>query len=577
MTAVAVRPDPPTTVRTVRRRGLLGPGSALLGAVVGLLVLGPPLVMVVGLGSGFADAFAGALALPGLAEMLVNTVIALVAGTGCAVVVGCLFAWLDERTDAHLGWVSRILPVVPLLVPPIAGAIGWALLASPNAGFLNGAIRGVAGLVGVEITSGPLDVFSWPGLVFVYTLYLVPHVYLTVAAALRNLDPALEEAARVGGASPGRVLRTVTLPAVRPAIVGGALLAGVFGLALYSVPVILGTQARIEVLAVTVVRLLTAEFPPRTDVAIVLGLVLFVAVVGLYLVQVAVLRRARFATISGRAGRGARLRLGRWRTPARALLLGYLLVTAVLPFLGLLVVSLQPFWSADVRLSALDLDAFGEVLVERALTRDALVNSVLLGLVGATVAILATAVLAYAARTWLRPGPRALAGGITKLPGTMSHIVVALAFVAALAGPPVGLAGTVLLLFLAYVVLYLPQASVSAESALAQVGQPLAEASRVCGAPPGRTFRRVVLPLMTPGLAAGWALVFVLVSGDITASVMLAGTRNPVVGSVTLDLWTNGTYPQLAALSVVVTAVSAAVVLTSMRLTRGRDADRIRR
>ncbi|MBW0101012.1 iron ABC transporter permease [Pseudonocardia sp. KRD291] len=533
------------------------------------LVLGPPMVMVAGLGSGVGQAVSAAVALPGLGTMLLNTVIALVISTGCAVVLGCLFAWLDERTDAHLGWVSRILPVVPLLVPPIAGAIGWALLASPNAGFLNGAIRAAAGLVGIEITSGPLDVFSWPGLVFVYTLYLVPHVYLTVAAALRNLDPAMEEAARVGGAGPARVLRTVTLPSVRPAILGGALLAGVFGLALYSVPVILGTQARIEVLAVTVVRLLTAEFPPRTDVAIVLGLVLFLAVTALYLAQVAVLRRSRFATISGRAARGTRLRLGRWRAPSRALLLGYLLVTAVLPFLGLLVVSLQPFWSANIRFSALQLDAFSEVLVGRRLTRDALVNSVLLGLVAATAAVLGAAVIAYAARTYLRGTLRTLVNGITKLPGTMSHIVVALAFVAALAGPPFGLAGTVMLLFLAYVVLYLPQASVSAESALAQVGDPLAEASRVCGAPPGRTFRRVVLPLMTPGLAAGWALVFVLVSGDITASVMLAGTTNPVVGSVTLDLWTNGTYPQLAALSVVVTAVSAAVVLVSMRLTRG--------
>lgn len=572
---LTVAPEPATVAPAATRRR---PGNALLilaGALtvaVAFLILYPLAGMLTSLflgeeGAGLG-AFAEASALPGLAETLRNTGIVLAASTLLAVVLGSGFAWVNERSDARIGWMTEILPIIPLLVPPIAGAIGWALLGTPNAGFLNVVLRDVLGWFGIVVETGPLNVYSWYGLIFVYTLYMVPHVYLTVAAGLRNVDPSLEEAARSSGSGPWRTVLRVTLPSVKPAIIAGTLLALVIGLALYSVPVIIGTQARIDVLAVTIVRLLTVQFPPQTEVAVVLGLILLVVISSIYLLQVRVLRRSRFATIGGRGQRQARVRLGWWRRPAQALMLTYVVLTSILPLAGLLLVSLQSFWSATIDWSSLSLASYYEVIVDRRQTQLALRNSLLLGVLGATAAVLAAALIAYAVRLYLAGPLRTVVNGVTKLPGAMSHIVIGVAFVAAFAGPPFQLAGTVLLLFLCYIVLYMPQASVSAESALAQIGGELPEAARVFGASPGRTLRRVVLPLMVPGLAAGWALVFVLMSGDITASVMLAGTRNPVVGSVTLDLWTNGTYPQLAALSVVITIASSVVVLTSMRLAR---------
>ncbi|OLT16149.1 hypothetical protein BJF78_14725 [Pseudonocardia sp. CNS-139] len=261
-------------------------------------------VGIVGDGPAFGAAAAAVLSAPTLLPMLGNTAIVLGTSTALAVVVATLFAWLSERTTARAGWLAGVLPVVSLLVPSIAGAIGWVLLASPRAGFLNVALADL----GVPLV---LDVFSWPGLVLVYTLYLVPQVYLPVSAALAELDPALEEAARVGGRGPVRTLITVTLSAVRPAILSGALLALVYGVALFSVPLIIGTQARIDILSVEIVRLLTTEFPPRLPEAIVLSVVVLLVLGAAWAVNARVVRGGRFATISGRAAAGRRLRLGR--------------------------------------------------------------------------------------------------------------------------------------------------------------------------------------------------------------------------------------------------------------------------
>ena len=143
--------------------------------------------------------------------------------------------------------------------------------------------------------------------------------------------------------------------------------------------------------------------------------------------------------------------------------------------------------------------------------------------------------------------------GAIKFPATLSHIVIAVGFVLALGGGPFNLAGSVVILMLAYLALYFPQTSVATDNAVAQVGRELPEASRVGGAGEGRTFRRIYLPLMAGGLAAGWALLFVRCVGDLTASSILAGPRQPRVGWKILQVYTDGSYSEMAALSVVLT------------------------
>jgi iron(III) transport system permease protein len=125
---------------------------------------------------------------------------------------------------------------------------------------------------------------------------------------------------------------------------------------------------------------------------------------------------------------------------------------------------------------------------------------------------------------------------------------------------PFNLQGGWLILLLAYLAVYLPTASITAESSVRQVGNQLVEASRVFGASRGRTFWRVQLPLILPGLAAGWASIFALVLGELNAAAILSGPRNPTIGYMILTLFDNGTYSQLAAIGSLIGVVSAVTV-----------------
>lgn len=542
---------------------------SLLVAVLVLYPLGRVLVATYFPGGRFDPAPFAAVWNAGLAGLLANTALAVCSATVIAVLVGSLLAWLTERTDIGLNMAGRIMPVLPLLVPPIAGAIGWVLLGAPRSGFLNAWGGDLLRAWGFA-PGGPLvNVFSMPGLIFVYVIYLVPHVFLTVAAGLRNLDPALEEASRISGAGPVATVVNVTLPAVLPQVVSGAILALIAGFALFSLPLVIGGQAGIEILSVRIVHLMTASFPPRTGEAMILGLVIVAVIGASWWVQRRVLAGRAFATIGGKGARVMRVRLGLWRWPARALFGVYVLIASVLPVGALVVVSLQAFWSPRIVLARLSLTNY-ETLFASAFVRQGLGNSLLLGVVAGAAAMLLSAVIVF----WIdRARLRRLAmlvDGVTKLPAAVSHLVIAIAFIVAFAGAPFHLHGTLMILFLAFIVLYTPQSTLSAQAALVQVGPQLSEASLMAGAGLGRTFVHVTLPLMVPGLLAGWTVLFVLIAGDITASSMLAGTRNPVAGFVILDLWTNGAFPPLAAFAVVVSAAMTLIVMLSMLIGRRR-------
>jgi iron(III) transport system permease protein len=544
-------------------------GALVLAAVLALLVIVPlGLVILRDVFGAEVSPFSQIWEGGRLVRVMRTTLLVVVGSTALATAIGAGFAWLNERTDATLGRLSSILPIIPLLVPPLAGAIGWILLGSTGPGYLNVGIRAVAGRLGVDMgIDGPLNIFSWYGMVFMYVLYLVPHVYLTTAAALRNLDPSLEEASRMSGGGSFRTLVRVTLPAIAPAIASGAMLALIFGMAMFSIPFLIGTPAGIEVLSVAIVNLMTATFPAEVGQAVAFGIVLM-AFIGLTLLaQARLIKAGRQATIGGKASRQSRVSLGVWRRPSQVLMLAYLVCTSILPLLALVVVSLSPFWSANIRPETFSFDNY-----EAALTSTnglAFRNSVLLGAVGATVAMLIAALVVFSSRRLNRTISQSIRT-VTKLPAAFSGVVMGVAFIGVFIGPPFNLQGTLLLLFVGYVVTLLPEASLSAEAAMSQIGRDSVEASASCGGSDMRTFRKVVLPLMGPGLTAGWVFVFVLMAGEVTMSVLLATSRTPVVGFVMIDLFNNGTYPLLAAMGVIITVVSASVVLSVMAYSRSR-------
>lgn len=555
-----------TTIGRLRHRfehiTLFGTMSVILALLLAWLVLYPLIVMFIRIlfegGEFQSGPFREVFGSSAFWDAALNTMKVLALAILLALVGGSVFAWLNERTTARIPLVSRILPVIPLLMPGVAMGIGWVFLAQERAGYLNVAIRNVAGEFGFDMgTAGPLNIASYWGLVFAYALYLVPFPYLVVSAALQNLDPALEEAARMSGASLPRTLLTVSLPSIRFALMSSVLLMVVVGSALFSIPVIIGTPARIQVLSVYTVQLVRGTFPPRLGEAVAVSLFLVVLIGTVWLVNRSVQRKARHATIGGRSGT-ALVDLGRWNIVARIGMVLYVLATSLLPLAAILLVSLQPFWSPSI-----DFDEFTfknyQALLDSQLFVRALRTSFTLGVVGATISMVVAAVMATFVRD--RRGVLGTAvDGATKLPGAIVNIVIGIAFLVVLGASPFNLQGTAWILLLAYLVIYMPQASIAAGSAADQVGRELSEASWMSGAGAGRTFRKITFPLMRPGLTAGWALIFTVMVGDLTASALLAGTRNPVVGFVLLDRWEQGTYSDLAALAGIVTSVALVFV-----------------
>jgi len=560
-------------------RGLVSrPASRLdgFGVVVMVLLVSVALFLAFPLGTAVLrtlgdapqglDAILDSIASGALPKVLAHTALVVLGGAAIATVAGAVLAFVNERTDGTLGAAGELLPLAPMIVPPIAGVIGWAILLDPSVGLVNHLLRGALGLVGIEATEGPLDIYTATGLVCVTGLYLVPYVYLIVAAGLRGVDPALDEASRVSGASPLRTMLRVTLPAVRPALLAAALMAVIAGIGLFSVPIVLGTAARMDVISVHVYRLFD-QFPPQTATGLMLSGAMVVVVQCLLLAQRWMMPGDRHSMIGGRGGRAGQIRLGRWRRPAQALAIAYLATTSVLPVCGLLIVSFQPFWTPLIDFAQFTLENYTFVLFENGPTSRAFVTSLGLGAATATAAVLIAAVLMFAAR--LRQGQVARAADVVMaLPATLPHTVIGVAFLITFTPAPFKLYGTVLILFLAYLAMALPFAARAAASAASGIGTDVAEASRISGAGPGRTFVRILLPLALPGLMAGWIIVFIHTAGEVTASSLLGGARNPVIGRVMTELWIFGSFPQLAAMAIVVTAVTTTGVALMLYLTR---------
>jgi len=551
--------------------------SRIVAVILIALVAGPLAVMLWRIfapnGTLDVSAFAEVVEQPWLWDMLRDTLVTVAISVVAAMILGSFFAWLTERTDAQMGWLSRLLPVLPLFMPPLAGVIGWALLASPGPGAMNVWIKQLFAVLGWGDTGGgPFDIYTWPGLVMLYTFALTPSVYLVVSAALRNVESSLEEAARTSGVGPLRTLLTVTLPAIRPALLSAALLAIASGFGLFSVPFIVGTEARIDNLIVRVVQLVTGTYPSRIDLGSVLGLLVVFFIGGTWLLQRRVSRLARHARLEGKTSSASIVRLGGFRWVARVLLIAYIALTSVLPLYALISVAFQSFWSGAITAQNFTWKNFATVLSPTKPTFQALLNSVVLGALTAVIAMLVATIIAYYGERRPLSVVARITDGVIKLPAALSHIVLAIAVIFAFSGTPFELHGTLLLLFIGYFVLYLPQASVNAGSALTQLGPALTEASLTSGAGEVRTFFRIILPLMGPGLVAGWVMVFVLAAGDLTASVMLASGSSPVISFVMLDLSASGTRGQVAALGTLITLVNVviggAVLLVGQQLGR---------
>lgn len=540
--------------------------SAVIGVCLIFLVFYPVVRVVSGLfyrqGRLTLEPIIHTVTQPEFLSTVLDTSIVVASSAVIALFVGGALAWLNTRTNARMGLVTDVLPIVNFLLPSIAAAIGWMFLLSPVAGYVNFFLRLVLGVFGLHLESGPLVANSWYTVIGVYAVNMVPLSFLLLSAGFTGMDPSLEEQSAVSGAGRLTTMLRVTFPMLRPSILGALFLMIWYGLAMFSVPFILADPAGINIVSVKVVQALRFAFPPDTDLAVGYGVLVMIVLGAIWWLQRRALRTGLYGTVGGKGYRATRIDLGRGKWVARAVMILYLMIAVLLPLAALLIVSLNGFWTLDINWAHLNLDAIAEIFIGTQ-TRIPLQNSLLLATISATVAVIVAALVSL----WINSSKNPLArisGAAMKLPAAVSTLVLAIGFVLAFGGTPFFLGGTLLILFLAYMAISMPEASVTADTALGMVGKELAEASSVSGAGVARTFFRIYLPLMIPGLLAGWALIFVRIMGDLEASSILADATNGVVGFQILNFFEEGQTAQLAALALVLTVISAVVIALVM-------------
>jgi iron(III) transport system permease protein len=551
--------------------------SAGLLAVLGFLVLYPVAMLLLGaltntnpVVDGFAvfnlspANFVAVLGNPNVQLALLNSLIACGGGTALAVVIGLGFSWIVVRTNTPWKGFIAAVSMIPLFVPPLVAAVAWSILASPKSGLLNTLLNSI----GIDWR---FDVYSMSGMIVIFGVYYAPYVYMFTASALRNMDPALEEAAEISGATPLSSLLTVTFPLIAPAIISGALLSFIVMLGIYGIPAVLGTPGDIPVLTTYIFKL-TAWSPPLYSTAAAVAIILMVVTGFLVWLQNRVVSSRSYITVAGKAFRPAVMNLGRWRYFTLGLAIVYLLIVVVLPTLALVVAAFRKFMFIRTVSSLFDARQYSlmhfERLFDNPLAIRSIVNTMEVGFITAIVGgVLAFAIGYTVHRT--RLGGRKSIDVISTLPIAIPGLVIGVAYLWAWIGLPGGLYGTIWILALAFIARFMPDTIKALSTSLLQIHRELEEAAWICGTGILGTIRKIVLPLARPGVIAAMTLLFILAIRELGSSLFLYTSQTMVMAVLLLDYYEGGNVGITAAFSLVQTVMLGVLIGAAHYLSRG--------
>ncbi len=486
--------------------------------------------------------------------------------SGAVTVVAALFAlpiaWAMSRTDMPGKAAVRALILGAFITPPYLGAVGWILLAGPNAGWLNRAWVTLTGSA-----TGVLDIYSFAGLVFVTALYGFPYIFVFTADALELVGSEVEDAARILGSGVLGTLCRVTLPLVAPAILGGAIITFLDTLALFGTPAIIALPARINVMTLQLWQFF--EVPVRAEVAAAYAIPLILITCVLFGAQRLLLGRRGFTTLTGKGGGRTLIQAGPWRW----VLLGYALMVCALavflPFAALAQAAFSTAWGRGLSLANLTLANFNYLLFEHTNAQQTMLHSFTYSGMAACLAVALGLAVAYVVdRRLVRFG--VVLTMLTASPLVIPGIVLAIGFYAAYAAPPFALYGTAAILVLAFATRFLPIAYVNCLAALRAINPEMEEAVRILGGGRLAALGRVVAPLIKKSLAGAWLLVFIPATRELSTAIFLVGAKTRVIAVMLLDLSEDGSFETLAALGLILLAATILIALIGYRLI-GRD------
>jgi iron(III) transport system permease protein len=501
------------------------------------------------------EVFAQFWNLPGLDRAFQNT-LWLVCGT---LPLSFLFAlplvWITARTDTPLKGMIEIAAMMPFITPPLIGAVAWALLAAPRTGLLN-VLAQEAGA-----TAPVLNIYSMSGLIFVMSLYLSPYVFVTVQAVMQRMDASLEEASLISGANMAHTVRNIVVPLSMPAILSAGILVVTRTLEEFAIPGVLGAPTGIYTITTYIYYQAISYVPPRYEVAALLasGLMALTAIfLGIQAWSLG--RDRRFTTVSGKGHPPRVIRLGRWRYATLAYALAYIGLTVALPSLVLVYAAFISEWGALPFPSNLSFAKLVSTFDPALSVRSGLINSLVLAVSGASLATLLTLIIGYAINKG-SPLFRNTLDFISAIPLTMPGPVIAVAVLWAYLREPIALYGTLWILLVAYITHYLPYGVRTISSSFLQLSPDLEHAAAVCGAGRIAQFRQILLPLIRPGILAGWMFMFISMIRELSSSIFLFVPGTETTAVTMLELWQEARFSEVAILSLTLIFISVCVVM----------------
>ena len=543
-----------------RTRAILTP---YLIVIVGFLTVCPVVMLLLGSFSEGLGAF-GTLTLqkyfksytdPALGEIIVNTILFIIGSALVATALALFMAYLNTRTNVPFKVVFQVISLVPMMIPHILFAVSWGILLNPSNGLINLLLKQA-----FNLQDSLLNIYSLPGMVLVEGLLDLPVAYLIIAPAMSSFDVSLEESSRVCGSSNLQTLFKITLPVLRPAILASITLVAIRSLESFAVPSVLGMPGRIYLLSTHIYRIVATGFAADYGMAAAVGMSALVASVTLIILYRHLTSESeKYVTISGRGYRPTLIDLRNAKIPL-FLIVGLLsFVLIVLPVVVLFYTSLVPYSMVP------SLKAFGMMSWKHwlAVLKDpvsllSLKNSLFLGIVGASLGVVLTFFVSYTI-VKVRTPASGILESLSFLSFSFPGIVIGVGFMWFFVRTP--LYGTIWALLIGYIATYLPYGIRPLTSAFVQIHRDLEESSRVFGGGMLYTLRRIVVPLMIPGIASAWILMATMFVRELSVSVVLSRPGNEVLAVQILRFSEDGLWGKLSALGILMILVSTTLVL----------------
>ncbi len=542
------------------KRSFLTP---VLISIVGFLTVCPVVMLIFGsfstglgaFGEFTLEKYIQAYTDPGLAGIVFNTIIFVTGSSIVATGLALLLAYLNTRTDIPFKFLFRIISIIPMMIPHILFSVSWVLLLNPSNGLINLFLRTIPGLENVAI-----NIYSLPGMILVEGLLDLPIAYLILAPAMASFDIALEESSRVCGGSTLRTLLKITLPVLRPAILAAFILSLVRSLASFAVPSVVGMPGRIYVLATHIYQSIATGFAADFGKAAAIGMsVLATSITLIYIYRYLTAEGEKYVTISSRGYRPSVIQLKRSKYPLFSVVGILSLILIVLPVLVLLYTSLVPYSMipSAKAFSMMSWKHWIEVINDP-ISLLSLKNSVFLGVTGATIGVTLSIFVAYAI-VKIRSHASGIRESISFLSFSFPGIVIGVGFMWFFVRTP--LYATIWALLIGYIATYLPYGIRPLASAFVQVHSHLEESSHVCGAGAFTTMRRIVIPLLIPGIVSGWILMATMFVRELTLSVVLSRPGTEVLAVQIFRFAEDGLWGQLSALGIMMIFISTLLVV----------------